>query len=86
MPQQIDGVVFYSMDEVVEATRVVRQTIWRWRKGGKIPPGHSFRGGQQVLFTSSEFQTICEFANRVEPISGSLDQLGLFNGHERRRP
>lgn len=85
MTQQIDGVTFYSMEEVAEAVGVVRQTLWRWRKAGKIPQGHSFRGGQQVLFTPSDFQAIRDFANRVEPIGGIPDQLGLFNGHDRRR-
>lgn len=85
MPQVIDGVTFYLMEEVAAAVGVVRQTLWRWRKSGKIPQGHSFRR-QQVLFTTSEFEAIREFANRVEPIGSAPDQLGLFNGHHRRRP
>lgn len=85
MPQEIDGVTYFTMEEVAEAVEVSRQTLWRWRKAEKVPQGHSFREGQQVLFTASEFLAIREFANRVEPIGTPPDQLGLFNGHDRRR-
>jgi transposase-like protein len=86
MPFPIEGVTYFTMDEVAREAGVSRQTLWRWRRDGKVPRGHSFRDGQQVLFTLSELQAVREHAHRVEPIGGARDQLGLFNGNDGRRP
>jgi len=56
---------------LAEAVRVSRQTIWRWRKTGKIPAGHRFRDGQ-LFFTTGEAGEVRQFANRIEPVS-SID-------------
>lgn len=80
MPNEIQGVVYYSAGEVIVLLGVSRQTFWRWRKEAKVPAGHRFRDGQ-VLFTANEVETIREFATRVEPIDPTgMDQLRLFNG------
>lgn len=78
MPQRIEGVDYFSMAEVILATGVCRQTVWRWRKAGRIPQGRLFRE-RQILYTESEFRAICEFASRVEPVEGEApEQLRLF--------
>ncbi len=78
MSIEIDDVLYYSAAEVSERLGISRQTLWRWRREGKIPAGHRFRD-RRVLFTGQEVETIREFATRVEPIGrGDHTQLGLF--------
>ena len=81
MPQEIDGVMYLHATELAEEIGVSRQTIWRWRREGKIPPGNRFRG-RQVLFSPSEIDAVREFAFGVEPIFESEDeeQISLFGG------
>lgn len=86
MQQRIDGVDYFSMAEVILATGVCRQTVWRWRKAGRIPQGQLFRD-RKILYTESEFRAIREFASRVDPVEpvdvDPPDQLRLF-GQGRR--
>ena len=49
---------------------VTRQTLWRWRQDGKVPPGHKYRG-RHVIYTPAEFSAIEQFANRIDPIEPS---------------
>ena len=79
MPREVKGTQYFSVTEVAADLEVSRQTMWRWRKDGKIPPGHRFRD-RQVFFTVSEVESVREYANHVEPIVDvSRDQLRLFN-------
>ena len=78
MPSAISGVKYYSSPEVLAECAISRQTLWRWRKVGKIPSGRRFRDGS-VLYTESEYEAIKDFAHRVEPIEpGSENQMRLF--------
>jgi predicted DNA-binding transcriptional regulator AlpA len=80
MPIDIDGVGFYSANEVAEASGVSRQTFWRWRRQGMVPLGRKFRD-RQLLFTRSELEQAQDYAKRVEPVdSGAREQLKLFSG------
>jgi len=80
MPIEIQGIVYFTANEVAESVEVSRQTLWRWRRDGSVPEGRRFRSGQ-TLFTESEVAAIRDFANRVEPVDlGRRDQIGLFNG------
>jgi predicted DNA-binding transcriptional regulator AlpA len=82
MPTHIEGVDYFSLDEVLSDLGITRQTFWRWRKEGNVPGGHRFRD-RRVLFTATELRTIREFANRIEPIHpAGREQLGLFNGRK----
>jgi excisionase family DNA binding protein len=84
MPRLIEGVEYYSTAEVAVTTGVSRQTLWRWRHAGKIPPGHRLRD-RQVIFTRTELESITEYASRVEPIpSEAREQLRLFSGEAYR--
>ena len=67
MPIQIDGVKYFSATDVLNEVSVSRQTLWRWRKEGKIPAGHRYRD-RQVLFTAEEVESIRQLENRIEPI------------------
>ena len=49
---------------------VTRQTLWRWRQDGKVPPGHKYRG-RPVIYTPAELNAIEQFANRIDPIEPS---------------
>lgn len=80
MPISIEGVAYYTVAELSERLGITRQTLWRWRRAGKVPKGRRFRGGN-TLFTEFEMKLVREFANNVEPIEPtSPDQLRLFNG------
>ena len=75
---QIDGVEYVAASEVSRQVEVSRQTLWRWRREGKIPSGHRYRDGR-VLFTLEELHEIREHAFKVEPIDEeSQDQMSLF--------
>jgi predicted DNA-binding transcriptional regulator AlpA len=80
MAVEIEGVHYVSAAELAREVGVSRQTLWRWRKEGKIPSGHRFRD-RQVMFTKSEVEAIREHANRIEPIANSATngQLELFD-------
>ena len=65
---EIDGVAYIAANDVIEVLGISRQTLWRWRQDGKIPPGYRYRD-RHVLFTPSEVDQIQQFANRIEPIN-----------------
>lgn len=78
MAVDIAGEHYYVLTEVAEELRVTRQSLWLWRKNGKIPMGRRARG-RQVLFTEAEVSAIRQYANRLEPIElGGVRQLRLF--------
>lgn len=78
MPIQINEIIYLTASELQEELSLSRQTLWRWRQDGKVPPGHRYRR-HQVIFTPDEAQAIREYANEVEPIDAeSRDQLRLF--------
>ena len=66
MTIQIEGVRYYSAAEIQAQLSVARQTLWRWRREGKVPAGCRYRD-HQVVFTRKDFEAIREFANRIEP-------------------
>jgi hypothetical protein len=77
---EIEGVVYRTLAEVLEELQITRQTLWRWRRQGKvIPPGRRFRTGQ-VLFNEEDAEAIRRYANRIELIEspGSQTQMNLF--------
>ena len=63
---EIDGVAYYSAADVARELGVSRQSLWKWRLQGKIPPGHRYRD-RQVVFTGSEYQAVREYAHRLQP-------------------
>jgi hypothetical protein len=81
---EIEGVTYFSATDLMTELGVSRQTLWRWRRLGKIPAGHRYRD-RTILFTADEVELIRQYANRIEP-TGKIDrqprfrQLGLFNG------
>lgn len=64
---KINGKEYFTATGVASDVGICRQTLWRWRQSGKIPPGYRHRSGQ-VLFTEDEVQIICAYATRVVPI------------------
>ncbi len=67
MPIQIEGVDYFTAADLQRELGVARQTLWRWRKAGKVPPGRKYRD-RQVVFTRDETATIREYSNRLEPL------------------
>ena len=68
MPKEIDSREYWSAAELVRELRVSRQTLWRWRRVGKIPSGRRFRDGQ-ILFTTAEAERIRQYSNKVDPVA-----------------
>lgn len=78
MPILIDRIEYFTASDIQRDLGVARQTLWRWRKGGKIPQGRRYRD-RQVVFTRQEVDAIREYSNRLEPVeSTGSDQLKLF--------
>ncbi len=69
MPIQVGGAVYYSTKEVQQSIGVSRQTLWRWRKAKKIPPGQRHRT-HKILFTADDLQAIEAYADQI---TSSLD-------------
>lgn len=72
----IEGVEYFTTAEVTSAAGISRQTLWRWRKEGLVPQGHTFRS-RGVLFSRSERNQIVAYANRVESPRTNHDQFNL---------
>lgn len=66
VPLEIDGVRYFSAVDIHRELGVARQTLWRWRKSGKIPRGRRYRD-HRILFTAPEVDAIRYYANRLEP-------------------
>lgn len=75
--RQIEGVDYYTTAEVTSAAGVSRQTLWRWRKEGLVPEGHTFRT-RGVLFSRSERDQIVAYANRVEGPRTNHEQFNFL--------
>jgi hypothetical protein len=81
MPIHIEGVEYFTAADIHRELDVARQTLWRWRKAGKIPPGRRYRD-RQVVFTREEVEAIREYSNRLEPAEViEPNQLKLFKGN-----
>lgn len=75
----IDGLEYFPAVALARSLEISRQTLWRWRKRGKIPAGHRFRDGH-LFFTEREAAEVRQFANLIEPVrSSDGSQLPLFN-------
>lgn len=68
MPVTIDQVSYMTADEVADLARVSRQTLWRWRQDGNVPPGYRYRG-KKLLFTEADARLVLDFAHRIEPVN-----------------
>lgn len=66
----VDGVSYVSSGDVAERVGVARQTLWRWRKAGKVPSGYVYRD-TQVLFTLADAQRVQAYAHRMQPAETS---------------
>jgi predicted DNA-binding transcriptional regulator AlpA len=79
----IERVEYFTATDIQRDLGVARQTLWRWRKAGKIPQGRRYRD-RQVVFTHQEVEAIREYSNRLEPAdSNESDQLKLFKSNSR---
>jgi predicted site-specific integrase-resolvase len=66
MPIHVEGVEYLMAADIHRELGVPRQTLWRWRKAGKVPPGRRYRD-RQILFTREEVAAIRDYSNRLEP-------------------
>ncbi len=79
----IQGTTYLTAATVARSAGVTRQTLWRWRQGGKVPPGRKYRD-KLVVFTYDESHQIREYAQRLGPIEARVperrDQMRLPGG------
>ena len=68
---KIEGVQYFTAAQVADAANVSRQTLWRWRKEGKVPSGQRYRD-RQILFTAEDVASVLEYANRLEPATAPV--------------
>lgn len=85
MAIHIEGVEYFTAADIHRELGVARQTLWRWRKAGKIPQGRRYRD-RQVVFTRDEIEAIREYSNRLEPAEApQANQLKLFKATSPKR-
>ena len=84
MSIHIDGVEYFNAADIHREFGVARQTLWRWRKAGKIPQGRRYRD-RQVVFTRDEVDTIREYSNRLEPVEGEPNRPEPFKAKSPKR-
>ena len=79
MPTTVHDTTFLTATEVADLAGVSRQSLWRWKKAGVIPPGRRYRG-RELLYTRDEVEAIYAHAHRLEPedAAAHVDQLDLF--------
>jgi transposase-like protein len=81
----IGGTEYVSCSVIARQLGVSRQTIWRWRKVGKVPQGHLYRSSQ-LVFTVEEAVDVYAYGTRVEPAeTTNSDQLPLFQPKAHKR-
>lgn len=72
MPFEVDGVKYFTADEVAERAEISRQTLWRWRQEGLVPAGRKYRR-RRLLFSDQDLRAILDFAHRLEPVELGRD-------------
>ena len=75
-PLEIQGRVYHPTSSVIKQLQVTRQTLWRWRKRGLIPPGHSLPN-RRVYYTDAEVEKIWAYCRQVEQ-NAVINQISLF--------
>lgn len=84
MPLEIAGIEYFTAADIQRTIGIARQTLWRWRTGGKIPQGRRYRD-KAIVFTRQELEAICEYANRLEPAdSPRVVAMATMRGRRRR--
>lgn len=67
MSLQVNGRQYWTATEIISELGITRQTFWRWRQEGHVPPGRKYRE-KLVVFTKEELETIRSYSNRLSPI------------------
>lgn len=77
----INELRYLTASDVSDRLDVSRQTLWRWRREGKIPRGHRYR--KYVVYTPKEVEAIEAFANQIDPIEPAENpQNDLFENKD----
>jgi hypothetical protein len=64
---RVGSVAIVEASKLIHALGITRQTLWNWRRAGKIPAGSRYRN--RVVFTIEEARTIQSFAHYLEPVA-----------------
>ncbi len=78
LPVLLNEISYLTLNELADELDISRQTLWRWRREGKVPPGLRDRRNR-ALFGAEDAELVREFANQLEPaVPPSAGQLKLF--------
>lgn len=74
---RVGGRDYVGVADAARIAGVARQTLWRWRRAGKVPPGLVYRD-KQVLYTVADVAAIKQYAQRIIPagVSGGAAPVG----------
>lgn len=67
---RVGGRDYVGAADAARIAGVTRQTLWRWRRAGKVPLGLVYRD-KQVLYTVADVAAIKQYAERIMPAGGS---------------
>ncbi len=67
MPVSVGEFEYLTLAEVALAVGVTRQTLWRWRRNGKVPAGMRLRDGR-ILYGSRDVAAVRTFAEELTPL------------------
>ena len=70
-PLVIDGVTYVATGEICQRLHLARQTLWRWRRTGRVPSGRRWRD-KQIVFSPAEVEQILRYAHKLEPAAVSV--------------
>ena len=60
----VDGEPRFTLKQVFEDVGVCRQTVYLWRRGGKVPNGTWDERYGRVLYTTAEVERVRKYARR----------------------
>ena len=66
VPEDIEGVEWYSLEEVETLAGVPHMTLYRWRRNRLVPAGHR-RPNNRVYFTRPEIDAIRAYKTTTVP-------------------
>ncbi len=78
MSRKIDGVSYINTRQLEDDLGLSRQTLWRWRKAGKIPDGQRLQNNV-IVYSPEEVETIKMYANHLEPASNKINAVERKN-------
>lgn len=65
MPYEIEGTVYYTVNEVAKKIARTSQTLKRWEKAGKIPEAGRLKANNWRVYSGTQVTEIEKYSNSV---------------------